>query len=138
MACQELSSITFFPLQMNPRPSSPTQVLVSTPSKRRKPSRKQNDLLKQEPSELAQQLTLLEHRLYVKISPRECLRWTKLQTGDAVANLSALCAIHDKIAAWVKMSVLLHEGLGKRADTVDFWIRVAEVGIFIPLFLVCC
>lgn len=74
----------------------------------------------------------MEHRFYVKIGPRECLRWTKSQTGDLVANLSTFCAIHDKIAAWVKMSVLLHEGLGKRADTVDLWIRVAEVGNFVP------
>jgi son of sevenless-like protein len=37
------------------------------------------------------------------------------------------CSTHDKLAAWVKTSILSNTGLGKRADIIDFWIRVAEV-----------
>ena len=78
-------------------------------------------------TEVAQQLTLFEHRLYQKIRPHECLNWAKTQKGETVANLTSFCATHDKLAAWVKMSVLSNDGLGKRADTIDFWIKVAEV-----------
>ena len=79
---------------------------------------------------------LYEHRLYTKIRPRECLTWAKSQTGEGVANLSAFVATHDKIAAWVKNSVLANEGLGKRADAVDYWIKVAEVGDFVCFSIV--
>lgn len=54
--------------------------------------------------------------------------WGKLKQADKLSgNLSAFCATHDKLASWVKMSILNNEFLGKRADTVDFWIKVAEV-----------
>ncbi|KAI5120791.1 hypothetical protein M0805_002418 [Coniferiporia weirii] len=100
---------------------------IPTPPKRRKPNRLlKNDLLRIDPVDLASQLTLYEHRLYAKIRPRECLRWAKTQAGENVANLAAFCATHDRVAAWVKAGVLANEGLGKRADTVDFWIKVAE------------
>ena len=50
-----------------------------------------------------------------------------MQSGHSVANLIMYCGTHDKLGAWVKMSILNQEVLGKRADTVDFWIKVAEV-----------
>lgn len=80
-------------------------------------------------SELAEQLCLYEHQLYANIRPQECLNWAKTQSGRGVANMVTFCATHDKLASWVKMSILDTEGLGKRADAVDFWIRVAEVSI---------
>ena len=70
---------------------------------------------------------MLEQALYNKIRPQECLTWAKTQSGPNVANLHAFCATHDQLAAWVKTSILTHETLGKRADTVDFWIKVVEV-----------
>ena len=86
-----------------------------------------NELTRFEPADIAAQLMLYEHRLYVKIRPRECLLWAKTQDSEDVANLSAFCMTHDRIAAWVKNSVLVNDGLGKRADAVDYWIKVAEV-----------
>lgn len=44
-----------------------------------------------------------------------------------MANLLAFCALHDKVAAWVKQSVLWTENVGDRADLLDHWIKVAEV-----------
>jgi son of sevenless len=76
---------------------------------------------------IAQHLTLLESRLYKEVKQQECLDWAKTQSGSTVANLIGFCAVHEKVASWVKLSVLNNEGLGKRADTVDFWIKVAEV-----------
>ncbi|TDL26433.1 ras GEF [Rickenella mellea] len=100
---------------------------AATSNKKRKPKPvKTNDLLRMDVLDLAQQLTLYEHRLYSEIRAPECLMWPKTQKGDSVANLVAFCATHDKLAAWVKMSVLANDGLGKRADSIDFWIRIAE------------
>jgi hypothetical protein len=44
-----------------------------------------------------------------------------------VKNLRAFCGTHDKLVAWVKMSVLNGETVERRADTLDFWIKAAEV-----------
>ncbi|KAL5533752.1 hypothetical protein ACEPAG_212 [Sanghuangporus baumii] len=101
--------------------------LPLTPSTKSKHSRaSKNELTRFSAGDLAAQLMLYEHRLYVKIRPRECLLWAKSQTGEGVANLSAFSATHDRIAAWVKNSVLANDGLGKRADAIDYWIKVAE------------
>ncbi|KAF8899165.1 ras guanine nucleotide exchange factor domain-containing protein [Infundibulicybe gibba] len=85
-----------------------------------------NDLLRLDPTDIAEQLSLLEYRLYAKISPQECITYAKIQTGDVVANLCSFCSTHDKLAGWVKTSILNNEMLSRRADTVDFWIKVAE------------
>jgi predicted amino acid dehydrogenase len=44
-----------------------------------------------------------------------------------VSNLQKAFATFDRLAAWVKASILNTEGLGRRADMVDFWIKVTEV-----------
>lgn len=70
---------------------------------------------------------MYEQRQYSKIRPQECMGWVKSQTGAAVKNLVTFRAFHDKLGNWVKLSILNVEGLGKRAETIDFWIKVAEV-----------
>lgn len=100
-----------------------------TPTRRRRHHRTaKNDLSRFDAADVAAQLMLYEHRLYAKIRPRECLLWAKTQESEEVANLTAFCLSYDRIAAWVKSSVLGNDGLGKRADAVDYWIKVAEVG----------
>ncbi|KAJ7269310.1 ras guanine nucleotide exchange factor domain-containing protein [Mycena haematopus] len=106
----------------NPINASPTV----PPRKRRKSKNHKNDLLRLDPTDIAEQLALLEFKLYVKLTAHECISYAKTQTGKQVENLTAFCATHDKLAAWVKTSILTNEALGKRADTVDFWIKVAE------------
>ncbi|KDQ63075.1 hypothetical protein JAAARDRAFT_53300 [Jaapia argillacea MUCL 33604] len=107
------------------RSQSPIAMIPNTPHKRRK-SKIHRELGRMDPSDMAQHLCLYEHHLYSKILPRECLQWAKTQKGPSVANLSAFCSLHDKLATWVKMSILDMEVLGKRAHIVDFWIKVAE------------
>lgn len=79
--------------------------------------------------DVAEQLVLLEFQLYARVSRQECLAYAKTQTGNEVAKLNAFCSTHDKVGAWVKSSILSNEMLVKRADTIDFWIKVAEVRI---------
>ena len=63
----------------------------------------------------------------MKVRPHECLTWSSNQKGDNVRNLRAFVSTSDKLAAWVKMSVLNNDALGRRADTIELWIKVAEV-----------
>ena len=100
-----------------------------SPQKPAKPKWKspKTDILQVDPSDLAQQLTLYEARLFAKIRPQECLVWCKVQKGETVQNLATFCSTSDKLASWVKYSILIKEALGKRADAVDRWIRIAEV-----------
>jgi son of sevenless-like protein len=107
----------------NPTSASPTV----PPRKRRKSKNHKNELLRLDPTDIAEQLALLEFKLYAKLTAQECISYAKTQTGKQVENLCAFCATHDKLAAWVKTSILMNEGLAKRADTVELWIKVAEV-----------
>ncbi|KAJ7361302.1 ras guanine nucleotide exchange factor domain-containing protein [Mycena albidolilacea] len=106
----------------NPTSASPTV----PPRKRRKSKNHKNELLRLDPTDIAEQLALLEFKLYAKLTAQECISYAKTQTGKQVENLCAFCATHDKLAAWVKTSILMNEGLAKRADTVELWIKVAE------------
>ena len=101
---------------------------TGSPPKRRKNTRdSKHELLRLDPSVLAENLCLYESGLFSKIRRQECLERINARTGDSVANLSAFCSTHDRLASWVKHSVLWTPNLGRRADLVDFWIKVAEV-----------
>jgi son of sevenless-like protein len=91
-----------------------------------------------DPTSLAHHLTMLEFRLYTKVKPHECMQWVKTQSGPSVQNLLSFCETHEKLASWVKQSVLGNDSLGKRADAVDFWIKVAEVRRRGSYSLSCC
>ncbi|KIM23236.1 hypothetical protein M408DRAFT_264797 [Serendipita vermifera MAFF 305830] len=116
-------------------------------SMRRKSKAPKNDFLKWEASDVANHLTLSEARAYAQIRPSECLAWTRaggrIKTGDTssggaqsgaggpadgdeVKNLMAFVARSDRLASWVKNTVLCCESLGRRADMIDFWIKIAE------------
>jgi son of sevenless len=87
-----------------------------------------NDFLRADPAELAQNLTLLESRLYSKIRPIELITWARSPgSRDGAKNLLRFCETSDQLAAWVKHSILSVDTLGRRADVINHWIRVAEV-----------
>jgi son of sevenless-like protein len=101
---------------------------IVLPSKKWKKARKGDnpELVRVDPMDLAQHLSLFESTLYRKIRAQECFLWTKTKEGDTVKNIQAFCATHDMLADWVKCSILEVDVLGKRANVLDFWIRVAE------------
>ncbi|KAF8641186.1 hypothetical protein AX17_000821 [Amanita inopinata Kibby_2008] len=101
-------------------------VVSPVPAQNTKKSRPKSELLKLDPADVAEQLAIMEYKLYVRISPQECFAYRNSYPEPAVANLSAFCSTHDRLGAWVKMSILNTETLGRRADTVDFWIKVGE------------
>ncbi len=124
--------ITFTPLflisfQTFAEPTSLETIVLS--SKKWKKVRKGDglELVRMDALELAQHLSLFESEPYRKMRPQECFLWSKIKEGEVVKNIHAFCATHNKLADWVKCSILEVSTLGKRANVVDFWIRVAEV-----------
>lgn len=95
------------------------------------------DLLKFDYKIIAAQLTVYEFGLYAKITPQQCLTYVKSRTGDDVAKLRDFCSTHDKLDAWVKSTILDDddEMARRRAQRIDFWIKVAEVCLFFHLHL---
>ena len=99
-------------------PLTPAQ----TPKRRRQPRFPATELAKMDAQEIAQQLALIEHRLYAKIRVQECWEW-----GRMGGMLHDFLSTHDRLAPWVKTSVLNPPHVAKRAEVVDFWITCAEV-----------
>ena len=75
---------------------------------------------------LAQQLTLYESRLYLRITPRACLNWPT-KAREATASISAFSATSDKLSDWVKFTILNESDPFLRGDVIDHWIEIAEV-----------
>ncbi|KZT42687.1 ras GEF [Sistotremastrum suecicum HHB10207 ss-3] len=101
--------------------------MISVPPKRSRMGKKQNkaDILHWDPQDLAEQLTLVESQKYAQIQPRDCVAWTKALKQDD--NLRPMFgALKEQLSMWVKTSILNQTSLGKRADTVERWIKVAE------------
>ncbi|KAG6911369.1 hypothetical protein DXG01_001040 [Tephrocybe rancida] len=96
----------------------------TSPKRSKKSKAHRNDLLRLDPVDIAEQLTLIESKRYVKITPKECLLHVNKQAS--ASNLAEFCSTHDKIVAWVKTSILNNDALGRRANTIEFWIKVAE------------
>ena len=80
------------------------------------------ELAKMDTQEISQQLTLIEYGLYANIRVQECWEW-----GRTGGPLHDFMSTHDKLASWVKMSILNLHHVAKRAEMVDFWITCAEV-----------
>lgn len=116
-------------IQAIDRLTSTNPVLVAkhfSPNKPRKFKINKLDLFRLDTKNIAEQLTVYEFGLYVKITPQQCLTYVKIRTGVDVAKLRDFCSTHDKLGAWVKMSILNSDGTGKRAHAIDFWIKIAE------------
>ncbi|EIW64034.1 ras GEF [Trametes versicolor FP-101664 SS1] len=102
----------------------PATPVSATRHKRSKGSK--GDLLKIDTLLLAEHLCIHEQKLYSRIRVSECLNWVKSPAGNGVKHLAAFNAFNEKLCAWVKTSILNTESTGKRADTIDFWIKIAE------------
>ncbi|KAG6851349.1 hypothetical protein H0H93_005747 [Arthromyces matolae] len=95
-----------------------------SPRKTKKARPHKNDLLRLDPVDIAEQLTLIESERYIKVTPKECLFYSSKTATSS--NLGEFCSTHDKVASWVKSSILTNEALSKRVSTIELWIKVAE------------
>ncbi|PCH34105.1 ras GEF [Wolfiporia cocos MD-104 SS10] len=94
-------------------------------AKRKKRKGSKTDFARMDPMAIARHLCLYQHRLYGKLRPQDCLNW-KSSTSHCCTSLAAFCATRDKLAGWVKASILSTEVFSKRADMLAFWIKTAE------------
>ncbi|GAA6018725.1 hypothetical protein JCM10207_005556 [Rhodosporidiobolus poonsookiae] len=80
-----------------------------------------------EPLELARQLTIMDSRLFQRITPQECLSkaWPK-EFGSEAPNISAMIDMSNAVTRWVTETILAQEDLKKRANIVKHFISVAE------------
>jgi son of sevenless len=95
---------------------------------RKKQKTPKNDLLSIPPSDIADQLTLYEFKLYSKVTPQDCISQATRPSGCVKSRetLHSFCATHDKLAVFVTDTILSTPALSRRSDTVDHWIKVAE------------
>ncbi|KZT72955.1 ras GEF [Daedalea quercina L-15889] len=105
-------------------PTPPTPGAARRKVNKRKASK--NDVVRLEPMAIARQLCLHEHRLYAKLELRECMHWMTPSAADGIPNLTALCMARARLTGWVRTSLLGVDGLSRRAEMLEFWIRVAE------------
>ena len=106
---------------------TPLSGATASAKSHKKSKSSKTELLRQDTSQVAEHLCMHEQRLYSKIRPQECINWVQSPGGPGTKHLAAFNAHHEKLGAWVMSSILNYEGLGKRAEMIDFWIKVAEV-----------
>lgn len=82
-----------------------------------------------DPLETARQLTLLEMALFMNIQPIELMKqaWSKKNTNSVAVNVRAMIAMSTKITGWVICTILQAVELKRRATTLKYFIKVAEV-----------
>ncbi|OZJ01983.1 hypothetical protein BZG36_04896 [Bifiguratus adelaidae] len=85
-------------------------------------------LMDVEPTETARQLTLLSHRVFCAIRPRELvgLEFSKKGPDSAAVNVKALSNLNTQITAWVTDSVLNMHETKRRASLLKYYIKTAE------------
>lgn len=55
------------------------------------------------------------------------MHWKTPSLADGIPNLTAFCMARARLTGWVRASLLGVDGLSRRAEMLEFWIRVAEV-----------
>ncbi|GAA5959426.1 hypothetical protein JCM21900_006856 [Sporobolomyces salmonicolor] len=80
-----------------------------------------------EPLELARQLTIMDGRLFQRITPQECLgkAWPK-EFGSEAPNISAMIDMSNAVTRWVTETILAQDDQKKRASIVKHFVAIAE------------
>jgi son of sevenless-like protein len=81
--------------------------------------------------EFARQLTIIESRLYGRISPTECLNKTwrqKLQPGEAdpAPNIKAFILHSNQLTNWVAQMILTQQDAKRRAVVIRHFVTIAD------------
>lgn len=97
-----------------------------SPRKKKNSKPQKGDILKIEAADLAEQLTVILFEMYRKILPQECIMYARSHNGPGTTNLREYCAVHDRVVSWVQKSILDTGVIKKRAEIVDYWIKVAD------------
>jgi son of sevenless-like protein len=81
-----------------------------------------------DPLEIARQLTIMDSKLFAKITPEECLSkaWPKKFNKDT-PNFRAIADQSNLLTIWVAMSLVLQPDVRKRALIIKHFIAIADV-----------
>ncbi|PWN26071.1 hypothetical protein BDZ90DRAFT_233656 [Jaminaea rosea] len=81
-----------------------------------------------DPIEMARQLTLLDHKLYCKIKPVECLgkAWSKPDSDLHAKGIKDTISTSNRITGWVAEAILVQDDLKKRAAWIKHFIAIAD------------
>lgn len=81
------------------------------------------------PLEVARQLTLIEFKLFEKITPQELSHqaWNKKNAKDIAPNVTALIERCNEIAYWVATEIVLTPNLKQRISVLARFIAIAEI-----------
>ncbi|PWN24152.1 ras GEF [Microstroma glucosiphilum] len=79
--------------------------------------------------EMGRQLSLMDHGLYCKIKPAECLgkAWSNADSADRMAaGIKETISTSNQITGWVAESILVQQDLKKRAAWLKHFIAIAD------------
>ncbi|KAK4051336.1 cell division cycle- protein [Microbotryomycetes sp. JL201] len=80
-----------------------------------------------DPLEVARQISIMDGKLFTKITPQECLgkAWPR-EFGSDSPNISAMIDMSNAVTRWVTETVLQQEETKKRAAVIKHFILIAE------------
>ncbi|XP_077535823.1 ras-specific guanine nucleotide-releasing factor RalGPS1-like isoform X2 [Haemaphysalis longicornis] len=86
------------------------------------------DVLKVDTDELANQLTLLDLQAFLKIRPQELAGcgWNRREKLQLAPNVVALTSRFNHVSLWVVRSVLCEQSVGRRAELLGHFVRLAQ------------
>lgn len=86
------------------------------------------DVLKVDTDELANQLTLLDLQAFLKICPQELAGcgWNRREKLQLAPNVVALTSRFNHVSLWVVQSVLCEQSVGRRAELLGHFVRLAQ------------
>lgn len=79
-------------------------------------------------SELAEQLTIMEHNLFMKIDTKEFFdqAWTKKNAVELAPKISQYIEHFNRITYWVGTEILFASTLSQRVATIRRWIHAGN------------
>uniref|UniRef100_A0A131YSB1 Ras specific guanine nucleotide releasing factor ralgps1 n=1 Tax=Rhipicephalus appendiculatus TaxID=34631 RepID=A0A131YSB1_RHIAP len=86
------------------------------------------DVLKLDTDELANQLTLLDLQVFLKVHPQELAGcgWNRREKVQLAPNVVALTGRFNHVSLWVVQSVLCERSVGRRAELLGYFVRLAQ------------
>ena len=79
--------------------------------------------------EIARQFTILDSKLFAKITAEECLSkaWPKKFKNNVMPNFRAIADMSNLVTGWVAMSVVTQPDVRRRAAIIKHFIAIADV-----------
>lgn len=103
-------------------------------------SKMRYDFVKISNERLAEQITLLDFKLFASIQKRECLgqSWKKKNKYEIAKNICALIDQFNRMSKWVQATILLATNVKKRGRLIKKFIKIANELLMLRNFQSLC